>query len=50
MDNQETKMPENTKTIYITYDEKKPGEGPGRDYAKGAAPDAQQSRVYRCDF
>ncbi|MEE1170587.1 MAG: tRNA (adenosine(37)-N6)-threonylcarbamoyltransferase complex ATPase subunit type 1 TsaE [Anaerovoracaceae bacterium] len=43
-------LPENTKTIYITYDEKKPGEGPGRDYAKGAAPDAQQSRVYRCDF
>lgn len=43
-------LPENTKTIYITYDEKKPGEGPGRDYAKGAAPDAQQSRIYRCDF
>lgn len=43
-------LPENTKTIYITYDEKKPGEGPGPDYTKGAAPDAQQSRVYRCDF
>jgi tRNA threonylcarbamoyladenosine biosynthesis protein TsaE len=43
-------LPENTKTIYITYGDQAPDKGPGHDYTKGAEADSQQARVYRCDF
>ena len=42
-------LPENTKTIHITYCGQQPGIG-GPDYSKGAPHDAQEERIYRCDF
>ena len=42
-------LPENTKTIHITYCGQPPGIG-GPDYSKGAPHDAQEERIYRCDF
>ena len=43
-------MPENTKTIKISYAGQDPQQSAGPDYSKGAPSDAQEERIYRCDF